>query len=117
MSCKSEAVVQWCSVKKMLLKISQNSQENTCAKAFFLKKLQAPHMEIQNSHSQVFLNSCSERFPKIHRKHQCRSIVLIKLQVTACSIVEEDTPTQIFYSNHILKFYRGSTCKKTTVRA
>ena len=27
----TEAVVHRCSVKKMLLKISQNSQENTCA--------------------------------------------------------------------------------------
>ena len=35
-----EAVVQRCSVKKVLLKISQNSQENTCARASFLIKLQ-----------------------------------------------------------------------------
>ena len=28
-----EAVVQRCSVKKVLLEISQNSQENTCARA------------------------------------------------------------------------------------
>ena len=28
----SEAVVQWFSVKKVFLKISQNSQENTCAR-------------------------------------------------------------------------------------
>ena len=27
-----EAVVRWCSVKKAFLKISQNSQENTCAR-------------------------------------------------------------------------------------
>ena len=30
-----------CSVKKMLLEISQNSQENTCARASFLMTLQA----------------------------------------------------------------------------
>ena len=30
-----EVVVQRCSVKKMFLKILQNSQENTCARAFF----------------------------------------------------------------------------------
>ena len=35
-----EAVVQSCSVKKMLLKISQNSRENTCARVSFLIKLQ-----------------------------------------------------------------------------
>ena len=31
----SEAVVQKCSVKKVFLEISQNSQENTCATASF----------------------------------------------------------------------------------
>ena len=37
----SEAVVQRSSVKKMFLKVSQNSQENTCARVSFLIKLQA----------------------------------------------------------------------------
>ena len=36
-----EAVVQTCSVKKVFLGISQNSQENTCARVSFLIKLQA----------------------------------------------------------------------------
>ena len=35
----TEAVVQRCSVKKMFLKISQNSQENTCVRVSFLIKL------------------------------------------------------------------------------
>ena len=34
-----EAVVQRCSVKKMLLEISQNSQENTCDRGFFQNKV------------------------------------------------------------------------------
>ena len=34
---KAEAVVQRCSVKKVFLKISQNSQENTCADVSFLQ--------------------------------------------------------------------------------
>ena len=33
----SEAVARRCSVKKMFVKISQNSQENTCTRAFFNK--------------------------------------------------------------------------------
>ena len=33
---KSEAVVQRCSVKKVFLEVSQNSQENTCVKVSFL---------------------------------------------------------------------------------
>ena len=37
----AEAVVQSCSVKKVFLEISQNSQENTCARISFLIKLQA----------------------------------------------------------------------------
>ena len=37
----SKAVVQKCSVKKMFLQISQNSQENTCARVSFLITLQA----------------------------------------------------------------------------
>ena len=32
-------VVQKCSVKKMFLKISQNSQESTCVRVYFLMKL------------------------------------------------------------------------------
>ena len=36
-----EAVAQTCSVKKIFLEISQNSQENPCARASFLIKLQA----------------------------------------------------------------------------
>ena len=34
----AQTVAQTCSVKKVFLEISQNSQENTCAKAFFLIK-------------------------------------------------------------------------------
>ena len=37
----AEAIVRKCSVKKVFLKISQNSQENTCARLSFLIKLQA----------------------------------------------------------------------------
>ena len=35
---KLEAVTRRCSVKEVLLEISQNSQENTCARVSFLKK-------------------------------------------------------------------------------
>ena len=74
---------------------------NTCARVSFLIKLQAPPMEIQIQPLTCFLaNSCSEYFPKIHRKRQCQSIVLIKLQATVCGIVKGDTPKQIFYSHH-----------------
>ena len=34
-----EAVVRRCSIKKLFIKISQNSQENTCARVFFFLKV------------------------------------------------------------------------------
>ena len=37
----TEAVTRRCSAKKVFLKISQNLQKNTCARASFLTKLQA----------------------------------------------------------------------------
>ena len=42
MTVVTEAVVQRCSVKKVFLKISQNSKENTCSRVSFLIKLQRP---------------------------------------------------------------------------
>ena len=36
---QTEAVARRCSVKKVLLEISQNSQENTCASGFFFNKV------------------------------------------------------------------------------
>ena len=41
-----EAVVRRCSLKKVFLKISQNSQENTCARVSFLIKLQASGLQL-----------------------------------------------------------------------
>ena len=41
MQHSTEAVAQRCSVKKLFLEISQNSQENTCARFSFLIKFQA----------------------------------------------------------------------------
>ena len=38
---QTEAVVRWCSAKKVFIEISQNSQENTCARVSFSIKLQA----------------------------------------------------------------------------
>ena len=39
LSAMNKAAIQRCSVKKVFLKISQNSQENTCARVSFLIKL------------------------------------------------------------------------------
>ena len=45
----TEALVQRCSVKKVLLEISQNSEKNTCARVSFLIKLQAEHLFWKNN--------------------------------------------------------------------
>ena len=50
----SEAVVQRCSVKKMFFKISQNSQENACARVFLLIKWQAQAFIKKETLAQVF---------------------------------------------------------------
>ena len=55
---KTEAVFRRCSVKKLSLKISQNSQKNTCARASFLIKLQAWVLQLyykRGSGTSVFL--------------------------------------------------------------
>ena len=39
--CSLEEVAQRCSVKKLVLEISQNLQENTCCRVSLLLKLQA----------------------------------------------------------------------------
>ena len=41
-----EAVIQRCSVKQVFLEISQNLQEDTCARVSFLIKLQASGLQL-----------------------------------------------------------------------
>ena len=52
----TEAVAQRCSVKKVFLKISQNSQENTCARVCFLTKLQAWGLHLYCAQTCNFIN-------------------------------------------------------------
>ena len=47
----TKAVVWRCSLKKVFLKISQNSQENTCVRVYFLIKLQASGKISKNTFS------------------------------------------------------------------
>ena len=54
----TEAVTWRCSVKKVFLEISQNSQENVCARVSFLIKLHASDLQIlvkRDSSAGVFL--------------------------------------------------------------
>ena len=53
----SEAVVRRCSVKKVFLEISQNSQENTCTRVFWIRFL-----ILKNTNFQKILR-CNSRSP------------------------------------------------------
>ena len=69
-----------CSVRKGVLRNYQNSQENTCAKDFFIIKLQARVSLSRSSTSELFLRKgvlkiCS----KFTREHPCRSTISINL--------------------------------------
>ena len=63
-----KAVVRRCSVKKVLLEISQNSQENTCARDSFLIKLQATRVSFL-----IKLQACN-----FIKKRLCRPATLLK---------------------------------------
>ena len=72
-----EGVARRCSVKKMFLKISQNSQENTCARVSFLVKLQ----EILN-------------FAKFLRAPFF--IEHLQWLLQACNFIKKETQSQVF---------------------
>ena len=59
-----EAVVQRCSVKKVFLKISQDSQENTCARVCFLNKVTSLTLQLYQKETlaPVFSNEFCEIF-------------------------------------------------------
>ena len=71
---KSVAVVRRCSVKKVFLKISQNSQKSTCVRVSFLRKLQVwgliilirPDYSKENTCENEVLPSTIERTKYIH---------------------------------------------------
>ena len=81
-----EAVAQRCSVKEVFLQISQNSQENTCARVSFLRKPQACNFIKKETLAQVF--SCE--FCKISKntffiEHLWRLLLVL----VSCGFIEE----------------------------
>ena len=58
-------VARRCSVKKVLLEILQNSQENTCARVSFLVKLQAEACNFIKK--ETLVQMCSSKFCKISK--------------------------------------------------
>ena len=55
---QTEAVVQRCYVKKVFLEISQNSQENTCARVSFFIKFQAGACKFIKKETLAQVSSC-----------------------------------------------------------
>ena len=70
-----KAVAQTCSVKKVFLEISQNSQENTCARASLLIKLQAFSFSVQRVRS-YFREKEISSFPIIQERSYSTAIFL-----------------------------------------
>ena len=50
----SEAVIQRCSVKKLFIEVSPNSQENTCARDSFVVEIVSYHSNNERVHISEF---------------------------------------------------------------
>ena len=122
--CSSEAVVtQRCSVKKLFREISQNSQENTCARVSLLIKLQAKVSNFfkKETLAKVFpvnfvkfrrtsflaehlwwlllvlQNRCSYKSPYIHQKISVLKFFFNTVRgLKAHNFNKKQTPTQVF---------------------
>ena len=84
-----EAVNQSCSVKKVFLEISQNSQENTCARVYFLIKLQGTTVILLKKETLAQVFSCE--FYKISKnnlfiEHFWVTASLVLKQINLCSV-------------------------------
>ena len=90
----AEAAAQMCSVKKVVLEISQSSQENTCARVSFLIKLQAfaKKETLVQMFSVNFVKFLITRFftellrwlflsrPALHKEITCEMLAMAKVQ-------------------------------------
>ena len=78
----SEVVVRRCSVKTVFLKISQNSQDNTCARVSFLIKLQASgvNLRIQSEYRKIRTRKNS-LFGHFSRRVSMKESLRIKMNI------------------------------------
>ena len=108
----SEAVVQRCSVKKMFLEISQNSQENICAWVSFSIKLQAPARNFIKSETLAQVFSCE--FCNISKNaFSCRTppvAASVHLHFRTLSF------RTLSYTCHCVKWFREMSWPKTISR-
>ena len=78
--------------KKLFLKISKYSQENTCVGFSFLIKFvmvfSKSVLTLQKQSSRYFLRkSCSENMHQIYKRTPCRSVISIKLPYNSIEII------------------------------
>ena len=76
---------QTCSLKKLFLKISQNSQENTCARVSFLMKLQAKAFVTKETLEQDFSCEFCEIFKNTFTQNTFGQLLLL-LKVQSCKL-------------------------------
>ena len=80
-SCQCSIIISYrsshrrCSVKKLLLEISQNSQENTCARVSFLTKLKSFSEHLRTTASKI-----SIKFKSQHKKGSIKKVSIIESQ-------------------------------------
>ena len=95
LSVETEAFTRRSSVKRVLLEISQNSQENTCARVSFLIKMQASTCNFIKKetlaqvfsceYSEISKNNFSYRTPPVAASVESKSDVIF-LNQTNCSV-------------------------------
>ena len=95
----SEAVFGRCSVNKVFLKISQNSQKNICARFFFLIKLQA----FSKKRLWWLLLSVQHTSKSSISMEQCKKKIYKALQVwiSTRNLIAGDRESKLFYKNTI----------------
>ena len=102
MLCKKDGISRSshrrCFVRKVVLEISQNSQESTCATASFLKKLQTYTYEqflrtpfLQNTSGRLLPN-----FAKFTEKHLYQNLFFNEVAGQACNFIKKETRAQVF---------------------
>ena len=103
---------RWCSVKKVFVKISQISQENTCGSLFLIKMyVFRPATLLKESQTKAFYCEICEIFKNIYFEqymrttesvvsfswHLCQSLFLINLQVfIPAPLLKRDSNTGVF---------------------
>ena len=111
-----QAYIRRCSVKKMFLKISQNSQKINFAGVSFLIKLEVRNLKLSETATVgVLLKRCSSQFLKYHRKTPVLESLFNKVPGLACNFIEKRLPHRCFPMK-FEKFLRANILKNICER-